>query len=68
MKNGWRIIISIVLIAILLGGVCLGVGIITGAEMDRVYSVLDKQYNLTALYKYVTEDLVTEFQRVGLLR
>ena len=67
MKNGWRVIISIVLIAILLGGVCIGVGVITGAEMDRVYSVLDKQYNLNALYKYVTEDLVAEFQRVGLL-
>ena len=67
MKNGWRVIISIVLIAILLGGVCIGVGIITGAQMDRVYSVLDKQYNLNALYRYVTEDLVTEFQRVGLM-
>lgn len=67
MKNGWRIIISIVLIVIILGGVCMGVGIITGADMDRVYSVLDRQYNLSALYKYVTEDLVLEFQRVGLM-
>ena len=67
MKNGWRIIISIVLIVILLGGVCIGVGALTGADMERVYSVLDKQNNLTALYKYFTEDLMLEFQRVGLL-
>lgn len=67
MKNGWRIIISIVLIVILLGGVCIGVGVLTGADMERVYSVLDKQNNLTALYKYFTEDLMLEFQRVGLL-
>ena len=67
MKNGWRIIISIVLIVILLGGVCIGVGVLTGADMERVYSILDKQNNLTALYKYFTEDLMLEFQRVGLL-
>lgn len=67
MKNGWRVIISVVLIVILLGGVCIGVGVLTGADMERVYSVLDKQNNLTALYKYLTEDLMLEFQRVGLL-
>ena len=67
MKNGWRVIISVVLIVILLGGVCIGVGVLTGADMERVYSVLDKQNNLTALYKYFTEDLMLEFQRVGLL-
>lgn len=67
MKTGWRIIIIIVLVAIVFGGVCLGAGIMTGAEMSRIYSVLDRQYNLTGLYKYVTVDLPQALQQAGLI-
>jgi len=52
MKSGWRVILAIVLVAILFGGVCLGVGIMTGADMSRIYTVLDKQFNLTAMYQW----------------
>ncbi|MEI3101613.1 MAG: hypothetical protein V8T45_07430 [Oscillospiraceae bacterium] len=31
MKSGWKIILLVVLIAILLGAVCMGVGMMTGA-------------------------------------
>ena len=55
MKKAWRIIISIVLIAVLLGGVCVGVGFITGADTDRIYSVLDSRYNLTDWIAYIKE-------------
>lgn len=65
MKNGWRIIITVVLITILLGIVCIGVGLITGADMPRVYAVMDRQYNITALYDWLTQDVVAAFRNAG---
>lgn len=55
MKRAWRIIIAIVLIVILLGGVFMGVGFLTGADMDRIYSILDARYNLTEWIQYFEE-------------
>lgn len=55
MKKAWRIIISIVLIVLLLGGVFIGVGFLTGADTDRIYSVLDARYNLTEWIEYFAE-------------
>ena len=48
MKKGWRIILTVVLAAVLLGAVCVGVGLMTGADTMRIYSALDSRYNLTA--------------------
>ena len=67
MRNGWRIILVIVLVAILFGGICLGVGIMTGADMSRVYTVLDKQFNLTGLYQYLTVDVPNAFRQAGVI-
>ena len=67
MKNGWRIILAIVLVAILFGGVCLGVGIMTGSDMSRIYTVLDKQFNLTGMYEYITVDVPNAFRQAGLI-
>lgn len=47
MKKGWRIITVIVMVALLLGAVCIGVGLMTGANGERIYSVLDNRYHLT---------------------
>lgn len=52
MRKGWRIIITLVLIVALLGAVSVGVGLMTGAEMDRIYSVVDERYNVTAWLEY----------------
>lgn len=52
MKKGWRVIIMIVLVAVLLGGVAVAVGFMTGAETDRIYSVLDNRYNITMWLEY----------------
>lgn len=62
MKKGWRIIISIVLAAALLGAVCVGVGLMTGADWQRIYSVLDSRYHLTQYYYYAAQvwDIVAE--------
>lgn len=55
MKNGWRIILVIVVIAILLGALCMGVGAMTGADYDRIWSTLDDRYHVDMYYQYFLE-------------
>ena len=45
MKRAWTIISVIVLAAVLLGTICVGVGIMTGADIARTFSVLDSRYH-----------------------
>ena len=52
MSKSWRIILSVVLIAVLLGGVCAGVGLITGGEWDRIHTALDARYHLDMYWEY----------------
>ncbi len=46
MSKSWRIIMVVVLVAILLGAVCVGVGLVTGGEWDRIYTTLDGRYHV----------------------
>ena len=55
MKKGWRIVIIIVLVALLLGAVSVGVGMMTGADSVRIFSILDDRYNITMYYNYAQE-------------
>lgn len=55
MKRGWKLVLIIVLAAIVLGAVCTGVGMITGADVDRIYAVLDEHYHIGMYYEYVIE-------------
>ena len=55
MKKGWMVISIIVLVAVLLGTVSVGVGIITGADMARIFSVLDSRYHLDLYMQYFQE-------------
>lgn len=55
MKKGWRLVITIVLAAALLGAVCIGVGLITGADGQRIYDILDRRYQITEYYYYAAQ-------------
>ena len=55
MKKGWKIIIVIFLIVVVIGGVSIGVGMLTGAEYTRIYSVLDDQYHIDMWINYFSE-------------
>ena len=55
MSKSWRVISLIVLIAILLGAVCVGVGLITGGDWDRIYTTLDARYHVDMYVDYVGE-------------
>ena len=53
MKNGWRVVLMIVMVALLLGLVAVGVGYMTGADMSRILSVLDGRYQLDLWEQYI---------------
>lgn len=55
MKKGWKIVMAIVLIVIVIGIVGVGVGVLTGAEYTRIYSVLDDQYRIDMWLNYFAE-------------
>ena len=55
MKKGWNIILVIVLVAILLGAVCVGVGLMTGGDMPRVLNVMEDRYHPAVYYEYAGE-------------
>ncbi|MCI6487889.1 MAG: hypothetical protein MSA25_07500 [Clostridiales bacterium] len=64
MKKGWRVIITIVLVAVLLGGVSLAVGYMTGAETTRIMDTLDARYNINMWidwFSQVYNELVVVF-------
>lgn len=67
MKNGWRIILIIAAIAILLGCVCFGVGVLTGAEPDRILQSLNNEYHLNAYVQVYTDYLGQLARYVGSL-
>lgn len=55
MKSGWRIILIIVAIAILLGVLCIGVGTMTGADYTRIWATLDDRYHVDMYWQYFLE-------------
>lgn len=55
MKKGWKIVGIIVLVLLLLGVVFTAVGIMTGADFARIYSVLDARYHITEYMEYANQ-------------
>ena len=55
MKKGWRVILGIVLVAVILGAVCFGVGLLTGADMARIVQNLNVHFHLDAYVKAYTD-------------
>lgn len=49
MKKAWSVILAIVFTAVLLGAVAVGVGYLTGADLTRIWSVLEG----SPLYNFV---------------
>ena len=46
MKKSWSFVMIIVLAFLVLGAVCMGVGLLTGAEFKRVFEVADHEYHV----------------------
>lgn len=46
MSKGWKIVGTIVLILVLFGAICIGVGFMTGGDLVDIYSTLKVRFNL----------------------
>lgn len=55
MKKAWRVVLIIVLVALVLGAVCAAVGLITGADLPRILSVLDDRYGINLYINWFNE-------------
>ena len=55
MKSGWKIILIVVVIAILLVAICIGVGAMPGADFSRIWATLDNRYHVDMYYQYFVE-------------
>ena len=53
MKSGWKTVGILVLIVIVLGAVLVGVGFMTGADTNRIYSIVEDHYLLNATYEWI---------------
>lgn len=51
MKKIWKFIGVMVIVILVLGGICAGVGFLTGADGARIFGVLDAEYNITASFQ-----------------
>lgn len=59
MKTGWRIILTIVVLAILLGSICFGVGLLTGGNPDFVKQAIDEFWQLVEPHVAKLHDTVS---------
>ena len=64
MRKGWRIILGIVLVAVIFGGLCCGVGILTGADFDRIILNLDEHFHVMTYIKHYSNYLLQLFQHI----
>lgn len=55
MKSGWKIILIVVVLALILGATCIFVGIMTGADFTRIWATLDSRYHVDMYYQYFVE-------------
>ena len=67
MNRGWRVILGIVLVALILGGLSVGVGLLTGADTDRIILNLDEHYQVMTYFNTYTGYVKQLFQNfIGL--
>ncbi len=59
MKKVWRVILVIVVISIAVGAVSAGVGVLTGADFDRVGAVLEE--NVAETYNVDLDAFIHEW-------
>lgn len=66
MKRMWKVIGIVILTVFVLGLICFGVGLLTGADSARIFTVIDDKFQIEStisLYKNYAEqmkDLLSE--------
>ncbi len=54
MKKAWSVVLVIVFVSILLGAVAIGVGYLTGADLQQVYLTLEQSPVATFILRLMT--------------
>ena len=55
MKKIWKVLGGVIIAALVIGILCFAVGLLTGADFDRIVSVLDARYHIIMYIDYVKE-------------
>lgn len=66
MKKSWKVVIYIIMTAIVLGLICVGVGMLTGADFDRIYQILDNRFDIEQWRVFFQESMraASELQEI----
>ncbi len=64
MTKGWKIIGSLVLVLILLGAICIGVGFMTGGDVVDIYSSLNARYQLAEYWNRWSDWALTSLNNI----
>ena len=54
MKKAWNVVLVIVFVVILLGATAIGVGYLTGADLEQVYMTLEKSPVATFILRLIS--------------
>lgn len=64
MSKGWRIIGALVLVMVLLGAICIGVGFMTGGDIVDIYSTLNVRYNIVGHWEQYSRWALTTINNI----
>ena len=64
MSKGWRIIGAVVLVMVLLGAICMGVGFMTGGDATDILTTLNEKYNLSGYWEAYSQWAITCFNNI----
>lgn len=67
MKKAWKAISLIVVIALILGAVCIGVGVLTGADTGRIYQVLDNRFGFEQWKLFYEQSVQAANEIIGII-
>ena len=55
MKKAWKVVAIIVAAAIVIGLLLVGIGLLTGSDLTRVWAVMDEKYHVEMYMDYAGE-------------
>lgn len=64
MTKGWKIIGGVVLVLILLGAICIGVGFMTGGDVAGIYSTINARYNVSEYWNQWSHWALTSLNNI----
>ena len=65
MNKAGRVILIVVLAAVLLGAVCVGVGLMTGGDVEDILLSLNSRYNLEGYWSAYSQWAVTAYHNIA---